>query len=162
MTTNEALDFLRQHQPMPADIELSQDLIDKYDEVRKFFLNEKDIRSVPLFLNSFGNINGFGVYQLVEDVIIKFSSEEVLPHLKVALSRSEYSIRYWNLQIAANFPSIELLPQLKILLKEDDFDLKYNTLTALGQFGSDVVKPIVEDFLEREQDEELIELAKDI
>jgi HEAT repeat protein len=126
------------------------------------FLNEKNNRCIPLFLNSFGSINGFGVYQLVEDVIIRFSQEEVIPHLIDSLNSNEYSVRYWTLQIAANFPSAELLPQLKTLLQEDDFDLKYNTLTALGQFDGEVVKSIVEDFLKKEKDEELIGLAKDI
>jgi hypothetical protein len=35
MTTNDALNFLKEHQPMPPDGALSQDLIDKYDEVFK-------------------------------------------------------------------------------------------------------------------------------
>ncbi len=162
MTTNEALDFLRQHQPMPADDKLSQDLIDRYDEVRKFFLSKKDARCVPLFLNSFGYIDGHGVYQLVEDVITQFSPEEVVPHLEIALHNPEYSVRYWCAQIASVFPSDKLLPKLQLILEFDDFDLKYAALTALEQFEKYQSKPIIEGFLQKESDEELIDLAKNI
>lgn len=162
MTTEEALLFLEQHQPMPSDSELSQEEIKKYDDVRRFFMNEKDARCIPLFLNSFGYIDCFGVYQLVEDVICQFSTEEVIPHLKDALNSKQYSILYWNAHIASSFPSNELLQQLQNLLLEKDFDLKFATLTALGQFDKSLSEPIVRSFLKMEQEQELIDIANDI
>jgi hypothetical protein len=38
MTQEEALNFLKEYQPMPKDEDLSEELIRKYDEVRQFFL----------------------------------------------------------------------------------------------------------------------------
>lgn len=162
MTREEALNFLKKHQPMPADVDLSEELIKKYDEVRKYFLHNKCTECIPLFLNSFGYINGFGVYQLVEDVILNFSEEDVVPHIIKALDSKEYSIRFWNVQIAANYPIPELLPSFKKLLNEKDFDIKYNTLTAIDQYSLILIKPILEEYLQREDDEELKEYTKNI
>ena len=162
MRQEEALNFLKEHQPMPADEDLSEELIKEYDEVRRFFLHNKITECIPLFLNSFGYIDGMGVYQLVEDVILKFSMEDVVPYLIKALDSKEYSIRYWNVQIAANYPIPELLPLLNKILNEKDFDIKYNALTAIGQFALILTKPILEEYLQREDNEELREIAKDI
>lgn len=162
MTQEEALYFLRRHQPMPKDESLSEELINQYDEVRKFFLHNKNKDCIPLFLNSFGYIEGLGVYQLVEDVILQFSSDEVVPHLKETLDSKEYSIRYWSVQISANYPSTELLPLLNKILDEDDFDIKYNALTAIGQYGLELSKSLLTDYLQKESDEELREIAKSI
>ncbi|CVK17238.1 hypothetical protein Ga0061079_1293 [Apibacter mensalis] len=162
MTQEEALNFLKEHQPMPKDEDLSEELIRKYDEVRQFFLQNSNKECVPLFLNSFGYIDGLGVYQLVEDVILQFSSEDVVPYLKIALDSKEYSVRYWNVQIAANYLSSELLPLLNKILREDDFDIKYNALTAIGQYNIVLSKPILEQYLHEEDNEELREIANNI
>ena len=37
MDTEKALDFLKQHQLMPDDLELTETQIDTYENVRKFF-----------------------------------------------------------------------------------------------------------------------------
>ena len=42
ITKKEALSFLQEHQPMPKDNELTQVIINKYDEVRGFFINNPD------------------------------------------------------------------------------------------------------------------------
>lgn len=54
MTKDEALDFLRQHQPMPPDREFTDEVIRNYEEVRRFFLKHPYSECIPLFLNSFG------------------------------------------------------------------------------------------------------------
>ena len=43
MTKLKAISFLKEHQPMPSDDELTEDEIGKYEEVRKFFLNNVDV-----------------------------------------------------------------------------------------------------------------------
>ena len=93
MNTQEALEFLEQNQPMPADSELTEEHIAKYDEIRSFFIESPDLACLPLFLNSFGDGDGFGVYQLIEDVIGQLRFEEVLPHLLDALSSPFRSVR---------------------------------------------------------------------
>lgn len=162
MDTENALEFLSRHQPMPDDKDLSSTVIKKYDEVRKHFLKNKDKRCIKLLLNSFGYINGFGVYQLIEDVITQFSEEEVINILSDALSSDFYSVRYWNVQIAGNFPSVELLTDLEKILCEKDFDIKYLTLSTLAVFNFLETKNVINRFIERESDIELLQYAKEI
>lgn len=162
MDVKEALEFLREHQPMPSDLDLDKKIIDKYDEVRKFFLVYREPECIPLLLNSFGTGSGFGVYQLIEDVIKKYDSYEVIRHLKMTLKSSYKSIRYWNIQIASCFPTKELLETLSELLDEDDFDIKYAALTAIGQIDDEEVLDVIKDFQEKEKDLELQELAQEI
>jgi len=94
MTVDEGLAFLQTHQPMPDDTALSEELVRVYDEVRRLFIDHPDARCIPLFLTSFGDGDGFGVYQLVEDVLRHFSRDTVVPHLKKALTHGRRSIRY--------------------------------------------------------------------
>src|SRR6516162_9871217 len=133
MTTEQALAFLQAHQPMPDDRDLSEALIRKYDEIRQFFLAHPNPRCIPLFLTSFGAGDGLGVYQLVEDVVRRFSRETVVPHLQHGLAHPQRSSRYWNAEIAAHFPSPALLELLGKLLTEDDEDLQTAAAIALGQ-----------------------------
>jgi len=136
MTTDDALDLLRRHQPMPDDEVLTEELIQRYDEVRKHFIESPDQRCIPLFLGSFGEGDGLGVYQLVEDVLIQYPPHQVIPHLETALSSSHRSIRYWAAEISANFPSQQLLHALSALLDEHDEDLVSASVIALGQLES--------------------------
>jgi len=53
MNKFEAIEFLKHHQPLPDDNELTKEIIDNYDEVRKFFKSNPDEICIPLFLNSF-------------------------------------------------------------------------------------------------------------
>jgi len=100
MNRNEALSFLRDHQPMPDDDDLTQEVIDKYDEVRKFFTAYPDKEVISLFLNSYGNGDGWGVYQLVEDVFYKCHRDDVVVEIKEILENPSIadSVRYWVLR----------------------------------------------------------------
>lgn len=64
----------------PID-DLKQEMMQKYEEVRSYFIDNPDEQCVPLFLNSFGGKDGLGVYQMVEEVILMYDSEIVLPHI---------------------------------------------------------------------------------
>lgn len=70
MTTDEALQFLSNHQPMPSDKDLTEELINQYDSVRCYFISHPDDRAINLFLRSYGDGDGWGVYQLVEGFFI--------------------------------------------------------------------------------------------
>jgi len=71
------IDFLHKNQPMPQDENLSEEMITIYDDARRFFEHHPNKLCIPLFLNSFGERDGFGVYQLVENLIFMFPKEEV-------------------------------------------------------------------------------------
>jgi hypothetical protein len=106
MTTDEALQFLSSHQPLPPTSEISDSIIKHFDQVRKHFAAHPDNRSVPLLLNSFGEGDGHGVYQLVEDTILAHPESIVIPALLEALKSPHRSVREWNAEIAANYAHV--------------------------------------------------------
>lgn len=126
MNRNEALSFLRDHQPMPDDDDLTQEVIDKYDEVRKFFTANPDKEVISLFLNSYGNGDGWGVYQLVEDVFYKCHRDDVVVEIKEILENPSIadSVRYWVTQVSAAFSDVKLKKGLEISLKSKNEDIR--------------------------------------
>jgi HEAT repeat protein len=162
MDTQAALAFLEAHQPMPDDADLDEALIGKYDDVRRHFLENPDERCIPLFLNSFGSGDGFGVYQLIEDVLAQFPPEKVVPHLAAALQSSRQSVRYWSAQIAEFFPEEELVSPLGRLLKDEEFDVRYAAVTALGQISSVASNMLLSEHRQQEADAEISDLIEEI
>lgn len=166
ITKSEAFSFLKEHQPMPRDDELTKQEIEKYEEVRKFFLDNVDVQCIPLLLNSFGGKDGFGVYQMVEDVILMYGKEEVLPHILNAFNNSCEYVIYWCVQIASNFPDADLFMPLIGFLKYGD-DIKLAAITALAQLAlndirtNDVID-VLKNEIERISDEEVKEFAEEV
>lgn len=109
---------------MPCDDVLTEEEINEYDEVRKYYVNNPNEICIPLFLNSFGGKDGMGVYQMVEDIFMMYSSEKVIPHIIQALNSPYDSIKYWAIQIASNFPDICLFNNVEKCLKSEDSDIR--------------------------------------
>lgn len=126
MNRNEALSFLRDHQPMPDDDELTQEVIDKYDEARKLLTADPDKEVISLFLNSYGNGDGRGIYQLVEDVLYKCHRDDVIVEIKEILENPSIadSVRYWVTQVSAAFSDVKLKKGLEISLKSKNEDIR--------------------------------------
>ena len=162
MNKEEAITFLKKHQPMPVDNQIAKEVIEKYNDVRIYFFKNPDSECIPLLLNSFGEGDGYGIYQLVEDVLRNFNSEEVVPYLKEALSSQYRSVRYWCAQIAASFPSADFINPLAKVLSEQDFDMKYAAITALERITDDRVVSVLKEVYKRESDQELRALTKEI
>jgi len=118
---------------MPTDDAWDDDA-QKLEEVRKYFLEHPDEDCIPLFLNAFPNddSSGFGVYQLIEDVIAAYPPGVVMPHILAALKSTSRNQRSWNAQIASRVPHPELVPALADLLEEDDFDLNFPSFSGRG------------------------------
>ena len=167
MTKFDAFSFLKEHQPMPSDDKLTKQEIEKYEEVRKFFLNNKDGQCIPLLLNSFGGKDGLGVYQMVEDVILMYRKDEVLPHILNAFNNSCEYVVYWNVQIASNFPDATLFNPLNKTIEHTDVDIKFASITALAQLAlNDIRTKDVIEVLKKEieitSDEAVKELAEEV
>jgi hypothetical protein len=109
MTKQYALQFLRSHQPMPPDDEWTEELAQQYDQVRHYFIENPDPVCIPLFLHSFGNRSGWGIYQLVDEVFQRYEPAEVIPYLKGALRSEHESVRYWTAQICLAFADERLI-----------------------------------------------------
>lgn len=162
MTNEEALNFLRSHQPLPPDHELDEDTIVRFDKVREFFENNPDPACIQLLLNSFGEGSGFGVYQLVGGTLLMQDKGLVIKELHSALRNPNKGIRLWSAEIASLFPDNSLLEPLVRLLDEDDFDLKYAALTALEQVKTLELLGTLTEYIAKEQEEELRRVAEEI
>ncbi len=162
MTHDDAISFLREHQPLPRDRNLGKALIERYDDVRKYFLEHPDTDTIPLFLNSFGNGSGFGVYQLIEDVIRKHPKSTVLPHLVAALRNSSGSVRYWSAEIASDFPDVKLVEPLIEILTEKEDDARYAAVAALSFIEDSRIVPALERARDNNADPGLEDLLVEI
>ncbi|MCL6459271.1 MAG: HEAT repeat domain-containing protein [Gorillibacterium sp.] len=162
MILEEAIHFLQSNQPLPNDNDLSEQVIKTYDQTRMYFMNNPEIRCVPLFLNSFGEGSEFGVYQLIEDVTTQFPHEGVVQYLIKALQSEHKGVRYWCSQIASSFPNAKLIPPIVKLLEESDSDVRYSAITALAQIDDDRVLSIIKEKRLIETDQEIIDLIEEI
>jgi hypothetical protein len=134
MNKSEALAFLQQHQPMPDDESLTQELIDKYDSARRYFISNPDEKAIMLFLRSFGNGDGLGVCQLVEDFFYKCRKDDIVESLKVVLEdeRVPDGVRYWSTQSAAAFSDEVLRKGINISAGSNNEDIKDAAHMALS------------------------------
>lgn len=136
MTIEDAIKFLQNHQPLPPTKDISDQILKEFDEVLKFLRTQPDERCVRLLLNCFGEGDGHGVYQLVEDTILAFPYEDVVRALSSSLRNPKGSVRYWSAQIASNYPRHDLIAPLVDLLKYGNVDERIAAVTALEVSGN--------------------------
>lgn len=129
----DAIKFLEKHQPLPADSELTQSIIDKYEEIIKFFIANPDDEIIPYLLNSYGEGDGWGTYVLVEDYLYRCSKKAVVEEIRKILEQENNldSIRYWVTQNAAAFPDPIFKKGLFISLSSDVEDIRNTAKIAL-------------------------------
>ncbi|NJN36259.1 MAG: HEAT repeat domain-containing protein [Nitrospiraceae bacterium] len=128
----------------------------------RFFSDHPDPRCVSLLLNCFGEGDGHGIYQLMDNVIRPFPDDVVLPALKSALEKPGGSVRFWCSQIAADRPHPTLENPLTNVLNEGDFDERYAAITALEAIGTENAKVVLQNRLEIEEEEELGDVIRDV
>lgn len=162
MTKEKALQFLRDHQPMPDELDLDEKTIRTFDEVRMHFLEYPTKECVPLFLGAFANDSGFGVYQLVGGVFWKFEPADVVTHLIAGIRSKQPGARYWSTEIAADFPTTELIEPLSEALAQGDHDLKFAAVTALERIKDPAAEHVIRAALESEEDTEIRQLIAEV
>ena len=113
--------------------------------------------SIPLFLNAFGDGSGFGVYQLVEDVLKQFPTDLVIPHLLESLMSPHYGIKFWSTEMVPSFPSKHLIPALVKNLYDNKSDVRSSSAAALASIGETSVIPDLERTLNHEREEHVRE-----
>lgn len=131
MDTATALAWLARHQRLPEDS--PQEVIDRFDEVRKHLIEHPDPRCIPLLLGVFEDHMGWGIFQVCDDVLFKYSSEQLTPHLKHALRSDNRGVRWWATHWALAFGSPELLPELEMILASpEDENAHYFAIATLA------------------------------
>lgn len=136
MNAEVALQFLRDHQPLPPTSRIDGSLLRRFDEICRYFAVHLDSRSVPLILNALGDGDGHGVYQLVEETVLAYPESVVIPALQQGLQSPFASVRYWSAQIAANYCREELIEPLGQVLDRGSLDECLAAVTALELIGS--------------------------
>ena len=162
MTRDEAMAFLMQNQPLPDDGKSLCAIIGTFNEVRNYFMEYPDPECVSHFLNCFGKGSGYGIYQLIEDVILKYDESIIIPHLNSALFSPHPSVRYWCAQIAQRINSEKLDRGLIYVYEQGDLDVKCASLTALfGKKNLGVIE-FARTVFATETDELLRNIAEEI
>jgi hypothetical protein len=141
MTTDEALRFLAEHQPMPDTKIVTDQLLLQLNEVLEHFETHLDERCIPLLLNVFGEGDGHGVYQMVAFVIRCYPKEIVVPHLRWSLKHSTPSALSWNTEIACDFQSVDLIEPLIDIAISDDGTLRQIAMFALSLYPAGTMIP---------------------
>lgn len=177
LTKESALAFLRAHQPMPDTNECEcGDLIYQWGQVCKYFIKNPAIEAVPLFLGSFGDEDGYDVYQDFDDLLRRFNPVEVVPFLIEALSSPSVAIRYQTAAACTGVSSNEPTYLEALLSRVEDFDedeyVRANCARALfyrlekESYLDDVYRKRLEIILVKEQNEEqneyIIEYLNDL
>jgi len=162
MDKKKAIDFLKDNQPMPNDNLLDEKTIQIYDDVRKYFLNNPDKECLPLFLNSFGEYDGYGIYQLVEDVVQMFDHDDVVNCLIESLRSPFNGVKYWCAQISALFPDEKLISPLVELLDDENDDIRVASCTSLSQIHDDRIIDILKNQINVEKNDVVIDFLREI
>jgi len=94
MTAEAALQFLLEHQPMPADRELTDQDGKVFAAVLSYFENHPDPRCLPLLIRSVSRDTGLGMYEHIKFVLMAQNREEVIRHLRACLQDGDEGVKY--------------------------------------------------------------------
>jgi hypothetical protein len=151
-TTSEALEFLRKHQPMPSDYDISNEEADTYVAVLQHLEENPSAESIPLLIGSLGDGCGLGMYQHVRLVLMKLPRELVARHLRTALENPGKNSRTWCAELAMAFPDPVLVPPMLDLLVDEDQELRWWAAATLEFIGDPATLPKLEEAMAREVD----------
>lgn len=130
-TTDQALAFLQQHQPLPPTADMSAELLDRFDEVCQHFVDAPDERAIPLLLGALSKGDGHGIFQRVEDCLQQHPTHIVVPHLAAVLREGRPEAKYWAATFASGFPHADLIGPLGELVRTGDTECRTAAIMAL-------------------------------
>jgi hypothetical protein len=162
MNAQEAIDFLKAHQPMPSEERRHNDLFSRLEEVRKYFASCPDDRSVHLFIGALGPGDGNGIYPMIEDVLRAHSPDIVMAELKVGLRSLHPSVRYWSAQFAAGYPNADIAEDLISAFLIGDVDTQLAVITAIEAIDSPATRKLLIDVRENSLDQEVTDLIDEV
>jgi len=186
MTYEEAINFLKSHQPMPdtqiplpwENKELAsqlaneiESLLTKWEEALDYFMEHPCEESIPLFFNSLGDDDGLGVYTLLRHYLVKFPPEIVIPYFKSAFRSPSPIIRTWAADFALDIHSgaqdfIEAM--LPLLLDSSNVGIRICTISALsskarkGFFDWHLYETFLRQAYEKETDKDIKQSYEEI
>jgi hypothetical protein len=163
LSPEEAIAFLERHQPMPPDGQLTEELIGTYDDAWRALARSNDPRAAQLLLNSFGDGDGWGVYQLVDETLRSLPRQQVVEALSRSLESPFRSVRSWSMEMAMDFPDRRLVPKAVALLARGDLDERMFAAYFLSDIESHDGPTVaaMRHAIEREDDGEIQSVLRD-
>jgi hypothetical protein len=124
MNSETALYFLQSNQPMPADLEITQEECDFFNEAINIFAQKPDARCISLFVNSVSKNTGMGMYENISSVLLAHEREDVIPLIRDGLASPSNGVRYRCCWWAVDLDAWELEPNITLLLRDKDEDVR--------------------------------------
>ena len=136
MDKQSALEFLKSHQPMPDDGEITSELAQSYAQVAEFFTANPDAEALPLFFGSLTSGDGAGSFPLLEGVLLAADRSATIKALCDALQNESSSAgaRFWATLFSVSFVRKELIASLETSLKYANDDLIELTKEQIEMF----------------------------
>jgi hypothetical protein len=123
MTTEQALEFLRRHQPMPSDWDIADHEGDTYVAILKHFEAHPDPRCIPLLINSVSPETGLGMYQHIKFVLRAHGTDAVAPYLRTGLVDGNDGVKSRCCEWAVEVASWNLEDVIRTLEEHSDEDV---------------------------------------
>lgn len=163
MNKEEALFFLDKNSPLPDDVNLTKAVIGDFDQVRRLLIREPSLVLLKKYMQSFGNGDGFGVYQLSDDALRSHLPHEAVSAILNGLKSDVYPVVKWCMHFTAEFPSQEYRPHLHSGLTSADVDMR--TWAAMGLSSIYVAaldSAAVRSQIAKEKDETVFEILSEM
>lgn len=160
MTNEEALDFLKAHQPLPDDP--GEELLQRLRSATFCLFQNPDPACIPLLLNALARWDDWSLYDSVQSVLRQFKPAEVVPHLRAGLDHQREVTRSWSADTARFFPHPLLVEPLGRLLGESRPEIRLVAAAALEMIALPEVVKLAERALDTEEDEDVLEILRQI
>jgi hypothetical protein len=124
MNIEESISFLSKHQPMPSDDVINNVEAEIYFEIVKLFEKEKDIRCIPLLINSVSENTGMGMYEYISDSLQNQDREKVIESIRIGLRSKKSGVVYRCCWWGVDLDAWELINDIEPLLFNKNADIK--------------------------------------
>ena len=131
MTTEAAIAFLEQRQPMPSDFDISKEECDTFVAILKQFESAPDVRIAPFLIGAVGPETGLGMYEDIRFVLMRLPKEEVIPHLLTALKSTSAEVQARCCWWACDIEAWTLRGEIAALVSLADEDVRFAASTFL-------------------------------
>jgi hypothetical protein len=136
MNALEALEFLRRHQPMPSDEDITELQADQFISALRLFESQPTQEAIPLLLGAVGPGTALGMYEHIGFVLRRFSPAAVAPHLVRLLHHASPDVRCRAAWWCSDCPHESLpKPILMQLRREENAEVSYALHAALEANG---------------------------
>ena len=137
MTNAEALEYLREHQPMPSDAVVTAAQADRFIEVLQLLEAYPSEQAIPLLVGSVSETTGLGMYEHIGFVLRKLPVEQVAQHLIPLLEHPMPEVRgraaWWCSDCPCPLLAMPLMRQLR---QEQNEEVRYALKGALQACGT--------------------------